>query len=156
MNRTSPSKLEDHLGYWLRSLSNLVSHTFAARLEKMGLTVAQWVVLRALYDAESLTLNEAAKLVGVDKSTLSRMIERLVSKEWVNRTEGKDRRSLELKLTASGRKMVTQAARLADENDAVFFQTLSSRQREEFLATIQTLLKANGWPKEGQSVHPLE
>lgn len=145
MSKLSPSRLEDHLGYWLRCLSNFVSHSFAERLERQGITVAQWVVLRALYGKEGLTLNEAAQLVGVDKSTLSRMVERLVQKEWVNRSEGADRRSLGLNLTASGKKMVLQAAKVADENDESFFHNLSSRQREEFLAVVKQLLTANGW-----------
>jgi DNA-binding MarR family transcriptional regulator len=145
MKDSIPSDLEAHLGYWLRCLSNFVSHSFAARLEKQGISVAQWVVLRTLFDSRGATLNEAARQVGVDKSTLSRMVERLVQKGWVNRSEGRDRRSLGLALTATGEKIVRQSANLADENDEAFFHTLSSRQREEFLATIKQLLTANGW-----------
>jgi DNA-binding MarR family transcriptional regulator len=145
MNDVVPSNLEDHLGYWLRCLSNFVSRAFAERLEKQGLTVAQWVVLRTLYGSEGVTLNEAAKQVGVDKSTLSRMAERLVQKGWLRRGEGRDRRSLELKLTATGEKLVRRAAKLADENDAAFFHPFSPRRRQEFLAVIRQLLEANGW-----------
>jgi DNA-binding MarR family transcriptional regulator len=145
MNKTARSKLEEHLGYWLRCLSNFVSHSFAERLAKHDVSVAQWVVLRTLYDAGGVTLNQAAKLVGVDKSSLSRMVERLSQKGLVNRSEGDDRRSVELALTAAGRKMALLSARLADENDHAFFHTLSLKQREEFLKTIKQLLTANGW-----------
>jgi len=145
MKETVPSGLEEHLGYWLRCLSNFVSHTFAERLERQGVSVAQWVVLRTLYDRSGATLNEAARQVGVDKSTLSRMVERLVQKGWVNRSEGQDRRSLGLALTAAGKKMVLQSAKLADENDEAFFHGLTTAQRKEFLGTIKQLLMANGW-----------
>jgi DNA-binding MarR family transcriptional regulator len=145
MKNSAPSNLEEHLGYWLRCLSNFVSHSFAERLEKQGTSVPQWVVLRTLYDSNGATLNEVAALVGVDKSTLSRMIERLVQKGLVDRSEGRDRRSLGLALTAAGKKLVLQSAKLADENDHAFFHTLSSQQREEFLSTIKQLLTANGW-----------
>lgn len=145
MDKSAPSALERHVGYWLRCLSNFVSRAFSERLEKAGISVPQWVVLRTLYGAEGMTLNDAARLVGVDKSTLSRMVERLVQKGWVDRSEGADRRSVGLALTAAGRKMVLRAARLADENDEAFFHTLSPRQREEFLSTVQHLLTANGW-----------
>ena len=147
MNKSVPSAVEDHLGYWLRCLSNFVSRTFAERLASHGISVAQWVVLRALYGGEAMTLNKAAKQVGVDKSTLSRMVERLVNKGWVNRSEGPDRRSLGLMLTATGLKLVAQSAKLADQNDSAFFQALSPRQRREFLSTIKQLLTANGWDK---------
>jgi DNA-binding MarR family transcriptional regulator len=145
VNEPVPSRLEKHLGYWLRCLSNFVSHSFAERLENHGASVAQWVVLRTLYDRCGTTLNEAAQEIGVDKSTLSRMVERLVQKGWVHRSEGHDRRSVDLMLTPAGRKMVLQSAKCADENDEAFFRTLSARQREELLKTIKGLLAANGW-----------
>jgi DNA-binding MarR family transcriptional regulator len=137
--------LEEHLCYWLRCLSNFVSHSFAERLASQGISVAQWVVLRTLYDSSGVTLNEAARQVGADKSSLSRMVERLVQKGLVNRTDGDDRRSVGLTLTAAGKKLVPRLAKLADENDAAFFHTLAAKQRAEFLATIKQLLRANGW-----------
>lgn len=145
MNEPAPSSLEQHLGYWLRCLSNFVSHRFAERLEKQGVSVAQWVVLRTFYDCDVFTLNDAARQVGVDKSTLSRMVERLVQKGLASRSEGPDRRSVALTLTPAGKKLVPKLAKLADENDESFFHSLSARQREEFLSIIKKLLSANGW-----------
>ena len=145
MSKSVPSNLEEHLGYWLRCLSNFVSHSFAERLTGRDISVAQWVVLRTLYDSRGVTLNEAAAQVGVDKSSLSRMVERLVQKGLVNRTGGDDRRSVGLTLTPAGKKLVPQLAQLADENDVAFFNTLAPKQRAEFLATIKQLLTANGW-----------
>jgi DNA-binding MarR family transcriptional regulator len=145
MNETDVSNLEKHLGYWLRCLSNFVSGSFAEKLTGHDISVAQWVVLRTLYDNKNVTLNQAAQLVGVDKSSLSRMIERLVRRNLVIRSEGDDRRSLGLALTPVARKLVPQLAKLADENDESFFKTLSQKQRKEFLGTIQQLLDANGW-----------
>jgi DNA-binding MarR family transcriptional regulator len=139
------SNFEYHIGYWLRCLSNFVSHTFAEKLAKEDISVPQWVVLRTLYDNDNVTLNQAADLVGVDKSTLSRMIERLVQRKLVNRSEGMDRRSVGLSLTPAARKLVPRLAKLADENDEDFFKTLSPKQREAFLGTIKQLLEANGW-----------
>jgi DNA-binding MarR family transcriptional regulator len=145
MKLDEPSNLHEHLGYWLRCLSNFVSHTFAERLELQGVSVAQWVVLRTLYDSTGITLNEAAHRVGVDKSTLSRAVEKLVQKGLTNRIEGRDRRSVDITLTPAGKKLVLQVAKIADENDHAFFDTLSARQRKEFLSVIKRLLAANGW-----------
>jgi DNA-binding MarR family transcriptional regulator len=145
MSQSAPSKLEEHLGYWLRCLSNFVSLTFAEKLAAQDISVAQWVVLRTLYDSNGITLNEAATQVGVDKSSLSRMVERLVQKGLVSRSQGDDRRSVELTLTAAGKKLVPQLAQLADENDAAFFNTLDPKQRSKLLATVKRLLTANGW-----------
>lgn len=156
MDKSNPSELREHTGYWLRCLSNLVSSAFAERLAAKDISVAQWVVLRTLYDKRDVTLNEAAEEVGVDKSSLSRMVERLVQKGLVIRAEGSNRRSVSLTLTPEAMKLVPQLARLADENDEQFFRSLSARQRKEFLSTIKQLLDANGWDATKPGGHPLE
>ncbi len=140
-----PSNLEDHIGYWLRCLSNFVSHSFADKLAAHDISVAQWVVLRTLYDSQHITLNDAAALIGVDKSSLSRMVQRLVERELVIRSEGNDRRSLSLSLTATSKELVPKLAALADKNDDAFFHSLSEKERVQFLGMIKQLLKANGW-----------
>ncbi|HTI71272.1 MAG TPA: MarR family transcriptional regulator [Candidatus Limnocylindria bacterium] len=145
MSKSTPSNLDAHLGYWLRCLSNFVSHSFADKLDQQDISVAQWVVLRTLYDNDAVKLNEAAEQVGVDKSSLSRMVERLVQKGLVDRSEGGDRRSVRLSLTPAGMKLVPQLAKLADDNDTEFFHTLTPKKRTEFLTTIQGLLTVNGW-----------
>ncbi|MGA7245246.1 MAG: MarR family transcriptional regulator, partial [Terracidiphilus sp.] len=44
------SDLKDHVGFWMRGVSNHVSHAFSRMLQKSGVTVAEWVVLREMYD----------------------------------------------------------------------------------------------------------
>lgn len=146
MNKTEyTSNIEDHLGYWLRCLSNFVSSSFEKKLSNYDISVAQWVILRILFENSGITLNLAAQLVGVDKSSLSRLVERLVQRGLINRTEGNDRRSIELSLTVTGKELVPKLAILADENDDFFFKTLTNRQKKDLLLIIQTLLTANGW-----------
>jgi DNA-binding MarR family transcriptional regulator len=156
VNETNISKLGDHTGFWLRCLSNFVSYSFAEKLSKEDVSVAQWVVLRTLYDHDQATLNQLAQLIGLDKSTVSRMIDRLVLRELVSRSEGNDRRSLGLSLTPVARKLVPKLAKLADENDESFFNSLPVKQRQKFLATIKQLLDANGWKKSERGRYGIE
>lgn len=146
MKTDRPSQLEDHLGYWLRCLSNLVSQGFAERLECHGVSVPQWVVLRCLFDAENASLNELASTVGVDNGALSRMVERLVQKGLIARgADPSDRRTVRLRLTEAGAKLVPTLAREADENDEAFFGVLVEEDRAKLLQTVRTLLTENGW-----------
>ena len=48
------SSLEDHTGYWLRCVSNYVSHAFARKLAEKDVTVAEWALMRVLYGQEPL------------------------------------------------------------------------------------------------------
>ncbi len=100
-----PSQLEDHLGYWLRCLSNYVHQGFASRLERHDVTVPQWVVLRSLLDREHTSLNELARAIGVDNGALSRMVERLLQKGLVLReTDAGNRRAVRIGLTEAGKR----------------------------------------------------
>lgn len=140
-SKSNPSPLRRHLGYWLRQLSNHVSNSFAERLEKHDVSVPQWVVLRVLFDHDSLSLKSIVERVGVDQGALSRMVERLVVRGLVVRRESpSDRREIAVFLTKEGRQLVPKLAQEADENDRAFFGQLSDEQQAEFLKTIKALL----------------
>lgn len=151
--KTPPSHLEDHLGYWLRMLSNSVSGAFSQRLERYEVSVANWVVLRVLFDREALTLKEVGRSIGVDQGALSRMVKRLMVRGLVVRKENpQDRREVAISLTKEGRTLVPKLAREADENDRECFQSLSPRDRAALESTIKALLAGNG----GDAVpHPI-
>lgn len=146
--RATSSQLEDHIGYWLRCLSNFVHTGFAQRLDKYGITVEQWVVLRILFDQEGTSLQEAAAAIGVDNSSLSRMIERLVQKELVVREiHPTDRRTVVLSLSHRAKKLVPLLAREADKNDSEFFKVITPEKRDLLLSIIHDVLTKNGWDK---------
>lgn len=148
--KSTPSELEDHLGFWLRKLSNQVSETFATRLATHGVSVPQWVVLRVLAEAESMPLKDIVQRVGVDQGSLSRMVERLLTRGLVTRTASlDDRRAVAISLTTKGHQLVPKLAREADENDRAFFGALPARERKQFLATVRTLLTQNGGDSTG-------
>jgi DNA-binding MarR family transcriptional regulator len=145
MGKKKISNLEDHLGYWFRCLSNLVHTSFSNKLSECDISVAQWVVLRILYDGEEFELNQVPKRIGLDKSTISRMIDRLVHKGLVHRLEGKDRRSSNITLSSKALEFIPKLAALADENDNTFFQYLTAAEQDNLLNLIKKLLDANGW-----------
>jgi Transcriptional regulators len=139
-----PSALPDHLGYWLRKLSNAVSGCFAQRLAAHDVSVPQWVVLRVLFDNDSLPLKDIVARVEVDQGSLSRMVDRLIARGWVQRdANADDRRAVAISLTKKGRDLVPKLAAEADRNDMAFFSGLSQTEREKFLRTIQKLLTQN-------------
>jgi DNA-binding MarR family transcriptional regulator len=126
------SGLEDHLGYWLRHVSNQVSHAFSRKLEARGVTVAEWVILRVLYDEESLAPSALADRLGMTRGAISKLADRLVAKALATRTaDANDRRFQELALTAAGDALVPELSDLADRNDAEFFGHLTALERAE-------------------------
>ncbi|MEJ8572677.1 MarR family winged helix-turn-helix transcriptional regulator [Microbaculum marinum] len=143
--RRRVSDLDNHLGYWLRMVSNAVSHAFAARLAKDGVTVAEWVFLRKLYDVETRAPTRLAGDLGMTKGAISKLADRLIGKGLVERTaDPDDGRAHTLGLTRSGRDKVPRLAALADETDAAFFGDLEPSDRAALDRILRTLVERRG------------
>ncbi|WP_200847776.1 MarR family winged helix-turn-helix transcriptional regulator [Rhizobium sp. 18055] len=126
----SVSDIEAHLGYWLRTVSNAVSQGFARSVEAEGVTVAEWVFLRMLYDVESIAPSQLAERMGMTKGAISKLADRLVEKDLVVREANADgRRGQTLMLKPAARQLVPRLAALADRNDATFFGALAPEER---------------------------
>jgi len=138
------SKLEDHLGYWLRCVSNQVSHAFSQRVQTHGVTVAEWVVLRELYD-RSMLATELAESLGMTRGAISKLGTRLVEKNLLEKQPRLHKSRAEpLILTSEGRRLVPILARLADENDLEFFASLTDSERNQILNSFKTLAERLG------------
>lgn len=140
----SASPLAAHLGYWMRMVSNHVSHQFSLKLEARGVTVAEWVVLREMLRLGAGSPSEIARGLGMTRGAISKLIERLVAKKLVWRAAaGGDKRFQSVALTASGTKLVPTLARLADQNDEAFFGHLPVGKRRELMALLQEIVRRN-------------
>ncbi|AZI35859.1 putative MarR family transcriptional regulator [Caenibius tardaugens NBRC 16725] len=136
---TSVSKLTDHSGYWMRMVSNAVSQEFARKVSGEDVTVAEWTLMRALYDLEPTSPSVLAERMGMTKGAISKLGERLIAKGLVERAESQeDKRAHSLSLTKEGRAKIPVVASLADENDAEFFGVLTKEDHE----TLDRILKA--------------
>ena len=145
MAKKAVSNLEDHLGYWLRYVSNQVSHAFARKVLAREVTVAEWVMLRVLYEHDALAPSELARRMGMTRGAISRLTDRLAGKELMKRTADKDdRRYQALELTAAGRALVPELSALADQNDAEFFGHLASADRDSMMRIMQDIVRRLG------------
>ena len=139
------SDLKKHVGFWLRFVSNHVSHAFARKLLASGVTVAEWVVMREMFDDEETSPGILAERIGMTRGGVSKLVDRLVSKKVITRRErSDDRRFQSIALTAAGRRLLPQLAALADRNDEEFFHPLSTRERTALIATMKKLVQAHG------------
>ena len=139
------SKLTDHTGYWMRMVSNAVSQEFARKVAGQDVTVAEWSFMRTLYDYEPMPPSILAEKMGMTKGAISKLAERLLVKGLVARTESKeDKRAHSLSLTSEGRDRIPVLAALADENDAEFFNTLTTEEHETLNRILKLLAERRG------------
>ncbi|MGA7291789.1 MAG: MarR family transcriptional regulator [Terriglobales bacterium] len=142
------SDLKSHLGFWLRFVSNHVSYRFAEKLQASGVTVAEWVILREMFETDITSPSALADVTGLTRGAVSKLVDRLLNKNLLTRAEAaNDRRFQDVSLTPTGRALVPRLAVVADKNDAEFFSGLSREERERLIATLKKLVQTNNLSK---------
>lgn len=137
--------LDAHLGFWLRLVSNQVSLRFQQGLEAEGVSVAEWVALRLLYDQAPARPAQLIQTLGMTKGATSKLVTRLEDKGLARRIELPGRaREQALALTPRGRALVPRLAARADANDAHFFGHLPAPQQRALMRALQDLARHHG------------
>ena len=140
-----PSALDAHLGYWLRFVSNQVSHGFSQKLATRDVTAAEWVLLRMIYAHDVGAPNRLARDLGMTKGAISKLVDRLVGKGLASKAQmAADRRHHDVWLTPAGRALVPELAALADANDAEYFGHLSAAERGVFETLLRDIVQRRG------------
>jgi DNA-binding MarR family transcriptional regulator len=95
------------VGYLVKRAHLLCRNSLEAALEKNGLTYMQWVSLMYLRDGLAFNPRDLCADFRIDSGALTRLIDQLEERGWVERHRSReDRRTVELRLTDSGRKAI--------------------------------------------------
>jgi len=126
----------------LAQLSFAVLGMLERRAAQHDLSMAQVRLLGILRD-RTPTMNELARLMELDKSSVTGLVERAERRGLVLRVPSvTDRRSVLVRLTANGRQLVTQAARRFDADVAGLLGLLPARDRAVLAGLVSRLLVA--------------
>lgn len=99
-------ELDNHVFYWLTQVIGARDRELTQGLREFGLRVPEWRALAALYSRERCTMSELADLATIDRTTLTRTIDRMQDSGWLSRVaDDNDMRVTRLELTAAGRKL---------------------------------------------------
>jgi DNA-binding MarR family transcriptional regulator len=135
--------LTAHVGFWLRMVSNHVSHAFAVKLADREVTVAEWSMMRALYGKMPTPPSRLADEMGLTRGAITRLADRLIAKSLIVREASmKDGRAQTLELTDRGAGLVPELAALADRNDAEFFGCLAADERDMLVRLLKRLAES--------------
>jgi DNA-binding MarR family transcriptional regulator len=95
--------LESHVFYLFTQIFGRRNRDLAETLKSFRLTVPQWRVLAVLNERPDCTMGGLADLTTIDRTTLTRTLDQMVRAGLVERGgDGRDRRNVRLRLTASG------------------------------------------------------
>ena len=103
----------------------------------LDITIDQWLVLNAISEKPDLSQLEIADRVFKDASSVTRIIDLLIKKEYLQReTHEWDRRRFSLGLTKEGQAVMKKIAKVVEQNRA---QALKEISEDQLLQMQQTL-----------------
>jgi DNA-binding MarR family transcriptional regulator len=118
---------------------SLVTQAFWAELRRSGETIemSQWSTLKRI-DRAPCTVSELARFKGVGLPTISKSIDMLVRRGWVERWVDKaDRRQTLVRLTPKGRKLLTSFRKALESFLDQRLAALTAAERDAIDASMQ-------------------
>jgi len=103
--------IEDYICLALYTASRAVTGIYRELLDGLGLTYAQYLVMRVLWQSGPLPVKAIAETLQLDYGTLSPLLKRLDGSGLIRRSRRRDdERSVEITLTGAGEAMRHKAA----------------------------------------------
>ncbi len=122
------------VGYQLRRAQVAVFQHFAQAFAALDLTPGQFGALILIRDNPGLSQSALGAALGVDRSTVVPLIDRLEARSLVVRAASpKDRRSHALKLSPAGAALLDQAEATVRRHEAAVTHRLSDAERRTLL-----------------------
>ena len=100
---------QECLAVRLRLINRAVSRIYDRALRPLGLRVSQMNILVAITQLEQPRHQDICRILSLERSTLSRDIERMRANGWLASTTGEDARTSLLQLTPAGKKLLEKA-----------------------------------------------
>ena len=118
--------LAGRLGYLLKHAQLRMAELNAAALAPFGITGRELAVLLSIDSQAPLSQQEAARRLGVDRTTMVALIDELEGKQLVQRRQDPaDRRKNVVALTPAGHGTLTRAGKASDEAERRFLAPLT-------------------------------
>ena len=133
--------VQTSMGYWVTRLARAFEADFENRLSAHGITRASWAVLSAIFHHDKNTPAELASFIGIDGAAVTRHLDRIVKQGLVTRRRSaKDRRSINIKVTAKGADLIPKIAMDSMATNEKFLTGISQSECDAMQVTIQKML----------------
>ena len=131
----------DSVGYLVRRLYTLLLARFEGALAQADFTLTQWIVLIQVRDGLARTASDIASDLGHDSGALTRVVDQLERRGYLQRNRSaKDRRVVELQLTAAGRAIIDQLLPLVVDHTNAALAPLSKSEFVQLRSYLVRLL----------------
>ena len=133
--------VESSTGYWVTRLARVMESDFEKRLEAHGVTRATCAILSAIFHDKKNTPATLASFIGIDGAAITRHLDRIEKQGLVVREHSTtDRRSVNLKLTRKGSRLVPRLVADSKATNAKFLEGLTRPESERLQRVIRKML----------------
>ncbi len=133
---------ETYLLHLLAAASSHRDRTLGRHFEPLGLTVDKYRSLVAVARMPGCNMKELSQVTSIDRTTLTRMVDQMVAAGWVTREHAvRDRRVVQLDLTAEGLALGRKAVRLVTDANRQAAVSLTVGEISAAARTLETVLR---------------
>jgi DNA-binding MarR family transcriptional regulator len=130
-------------GFMIRILQIHIFEEFFKYFSKAGFSPAEHSVLITIRDNPFVTQSEVAGALRIQLPNLVKILLKLETKGFIRRKRStRDKRAVELVLTARGEQAAVQAAKMADDFNRLTLSPLGEKEQKQFLLMLSRLVHA--------------
>lgn len=134
--------LDSHVFYLFTQIIGRRNRDLAEDLKPLGVTVPQWRILAVLHERTGCTMNELADVTTVDRTTLTRALDRMAADGLVvRRSDARDRRNVRLSLSAAGKDAFRRVLPLVVAQNERATRGFGAGELAEFRARLQRMVR---------------
>jgi DNA-binding MarR family transcriptional regulator len=131
-------------GHLIRRLNQITVAIFIEETSALGVTTVQYAALQMIQEVPGIDQASLSSMIAFDKTTIVKVLDRLVDKGLITRVRSKeDRRSNLLHITARGNEVLRQITPLMDRIQERILAPLSKDEQQKFLEMLTQLVHVN-------------
>src|SRR3954466_1554414 len=128
---------DDYIGVVISDVARLIRTAFDRRVRELGITRAQWLLLTRLHRNPGVSQSELADLMGGERASAGRMIDRMETNGWVERrAQNGDRRVKRVYLTEEAERVHRRIWRVAEETVDNALSDLSAAEAAQLISLL--------------------
>jgi MarR family transcriptional regulator, lower aerobic nicotinate degradation pathway regulator len=131
-------------GHLIRRLNQISVAIFLEETRELGLTTVQYAALNMIERVPDIDQVTLSSMIAFDKTTLVKVLDRLVEKGLITRTQSDtDRRRLRLNVTPLGREVIRKILPMIDRSERRILAPLNPADQRKFMELASRLVAVN-------------
>ena len=155
LERVLSERIYTRPGFLARQLHRITAAIFDEETASFGLTGLQYGILNTVAAEPGIDQIGVCNTLGIDRSTLAGVVDRLEQKGLVARSPGADRRSNALHLTRAGKRILGEMETSAAKAERRAFDIFTATEQAQFERLLARLVEHHaryaGMPKLARS-----